>query len=921
MKSLYGTIVNHSPRSIFDIVKIYPNVVSMQADKHNEEIPVNAYVLIDYVQSNNPEDYTQNNGLNNAGLYNTNFNIDNQDKPEDLIVDYNQTVWQKRYSDSSKKDFEYFALARLHSILPYIKSTELKGYDNQVIFQRLNAFPLQGELAELNYKDFGVRKDLGRADESGHISYPTFTTAINFDKEAMDTFNKAYPSVDFSKAGNPFIFNQNTTAKEMHDKLINYSFDFPEGRVFSSLYEAYQHINDSNIVNNSYILVDYTLKTDEDYSREDQMDKYTAAYEDLILNENSSAAIIEKVGRYNRSQELDMFYFGIADSSNYFANKQIVIDCFKKYSHEAIFELNGTVKDFNNLKIKIAVQIEQLNNKENLTEEEQALKQNLINKLDEMTLVVDNYETSLEDLRNNQDNKKLLINYHGTIFQKQSNTFVPIDTNRLQLNFVEIDGTGYQDVTQDIPPEEVETPARKVIYALSNANSEDFQGDIENEIVRAECITFIASHNLEPIQDIVREKTNNIMTNITAIESELGNIQNRIDNISDCETEIENMTNSISGSTEKINENSNSIEFLIKGNDGIANKEYENLVNIISTIEDQKNKINTEITAIETKIDSISTALGKIDTSLDSSLEPLINEINNKLAQYKEALTLANKNLTASKEEVASTSTYIITLSEIFGNVDDLISNINANITNLNSITDVNNIKTYTTVIAADVTSISTQLSDFSNTLQSTINETSETIKSLSTATDPGYQNYEVPSGLLDVIKSEINGYITSIRASLNTINQTYCATITNNIMSARTNLQTLNSKLNNIKNLKDQIVTENDNIGTQVRNIKATLAEIKNYRKSIQTSKNNIVILESDNKKLSNEIKNSMDIADDQLNLFNVVNSEYTLYFGMWQWYKYTFLPSIKTIGVEDKALPETCGHYNTYTIEYPTK
>ena len=139
--------------------------------------------------------------------------------------------------------------------------------------------------------------------------------------------------------------------------------------------------------------------------------------------------------------------------------------------------------------------------------------------------------------------------------------------------------------------------------------------------------------------------------------------------------------------------------------------------------------------------------------------------------------------------------------------------------------------------------------------------------------------------------------------------------------MSARTNLQTLNSKLNNIKNLKDQIVTENDNIGTQVRNIKATLAEIKNYRKSIQTSKNNIVILESDNKKLSNEIKNSMDIADDQLNLFNVVNSEYTLYFGMWQWYKYTFLPSIKTIGVEDKALPETCGHYNTYTIEYPTK
>ena len=129
MKSLYGTIVNHSPRSIFDIVKIYPNVVSMQADKHNEEIPVNAYVLIDYVQSNNPEDYTQNNGLNNAGLYNTNFNIDNQDKPEDLIVDYNQTVWQKRYSDSSKKDFEYFALARLHSILPYIKSTELKGYE------------------------------------------------------------------------------------------------------------------------------------------------------------------------------------------------------------------------------------------------------------------------------------------------------------------------------------------------------------------------------------------------------------------------------------------------------------------------------------------------------------------------------------------------------------------------------------------------------------------------------------------------------------------------------------------------------------------------------------------------------------------------------------------------------------------------
>lgn len=172
MNSLYGNIITHIPRSSFYISRTYPNVSEMFAGVTDDKVPLYSYILIDY-------NYTNPNAT--GDLYQFNNNVDqNKYGSDKLIINYDQTVWQKQldYNDN----LIYRAIARLNSILPNFEGpgSYFKKEESLVTFQRLNAIPIVYRDIPKTYQDFGVCTQ----------NIPI----ISFDQNAIDIFNSRYPT-------------------------------------------------------------------------------------------------------------------------------------------------------------------------------------------------------------------------------------------------------------------------------------------------------------------------------------------------------------------------------------------------------------------------------------------------------------------------------------------------------------------------------------------------------------------------------------------------------------------------------------------------------------------------------------------------------------------------------------------------------
>lgn len=189
MSSFYGTnVISHIPRSNFKIDHIFPNALKMFQTITEDKVPIYGYVLVDY---NHPNENYIDDGQ--TGLYQFNNNIDQiQWGSDSLIINYDQTVWQKvlNYNDI----LVYRAIARLNSILPdftgpadyFIKKESIPT------MQRLNAMPFTQKDIPRTYNDFGITS--------------LNTPMISFDKASIDKFNERYPA------------EKNEIIMEMHDK-------------------------------------------------------------------------------------------------------------------------------------------------------------------------------------------------------------------------------------------------------------------------------------------------------------------------------------------------------------------------------------------------------------------------------------------------------------------------------------------------------------------------------------------------------------------------------------------------------------------------------------------------------------------------------------------------------------------------------
>lgn len=161
MSSFYGNIINHTPRFSFDIIKIYPNRMTMERESSCDGVAFSQYVLINY--------NIDSDGNYNDSNYSVNLQIDQNTygvingTSRDFLVNYNQTVWQKSYDRD--KNLYYRAIDRIHSTLP--------------TFQDMSARNLILEHMPEDYEGFGTTKLYGYY-------------RIN-DQETADAFNLRYP--------------------------------------------------------------------------------------------------------------------------------------------------------------------------------------------------------------------------------------------------------------------------------------------------------------------------------------------------------------------------------------------------------------------------------------------------------------------------------------------------------------------------------------------------------------------------------------------------------------------------------------------------------------------------------------------------------------------------------------------------------
>ena len=851
MKSLYGTIINHSPRSIFDISKTYPNVFSMFADqgKGGADVPPNGYILIDYTQnSENAED--------KQGVYNTNFGIDNREiAPDGITVDYHQTVWQKRYSVGDV--YDYYAIARLHSVLPLLNTTELKGTNNNVVFQRNNAFPLQGEITELRYKDFGTRRDLFQVNVDGSYTHYEFKEAINFDENAMKVFNTAYPSVDFTKADENKFTLTTFNIDELNSSLADYFCTFEDSLIFPNFYTAYQNINEETIPENGYIIIDYTKKIDEDFEYEATMDKYTQEYENIILNEDSIEFKQYRQRRYNRSQEIDTQQYGLAGT-----------ECNLNY-HGIIFQ-----KQLINAQFKfIPVDINRLQ----------------LNPTTASSDVLPAYS----DIGNVNSDKVRTVTYNiSSVNSKQFQKDIESEMLRAEASSL----IAQHNLNQI--QEFIEDKTSKILK-----NSADLSANM-NSIIEE-------NTNIQTNIGLIEKYESDVSKALSTINNSTNNITDYVENIDDAinsikNTECANITNKINNiSTQKSNISNNITE--VRNN---ISSIKTNLNDIKTNHTNLSTTLTETINAVNTKLDEYQTCLVEANSHINTAISQATTASNNldtyasSLSSATTSISTATSNITSAVNSINS-ATNINNVKNYTSTISTNVSTISTQVTNLNAInlssivsgalSSIKNLSTVADPTHVDQVVPSTLLENIESERAAILNIITNNIESCLT----NIENY----------CTNITNDITSINNSLTSLN------------TKLSEISTTNNQINdnNTIIIKQTKVLESELIKLQSYRaaIQNSKNEIEKYNnENIRLNNDNINLTNEINRSML-VYEDQLNIFNVTNNEYILYINMWQWYQNIFLPYIFNLTIDTKNLNI----MPATVDLYNTLTIEYPTK
>lgn len=534
----------------------------------------------------------------------------------------------------------------------------------------------------------------------------------------------------------------------------------------------------------------------------------------------------------------------------------------------------------------------------------------------------------------------LYILHHQMIFQKQEINgelkYILSSNNRLKLEKIIDEGIVLTEGTDS---------SYSFAYDMSSDNSRNLQEKMEFEISRTETIMAIARENIEITQSIIKTATDDMLINSENIleqkellDEEQKNIQNNVDLIKQykIDTEIE-----LSGMNEDVENIAKKIESVNSALKDLKDNTYSSFLTISNNIEKNNNEISNElINTITPNLDNIvneSNRINELVDNLNTFIQSTVGDANSKLKEYQTALNDANIKITSAinntDNAITNLNTNIDSLTDASYNITISNNTIDTNVTALNALTTVDTIGTYTAEIAIETAAITEQLnilSTLETNLQSISNNILTPIKNLTVITDPTYTDFNtstIPSDIKscsDIIQS----YITNnIKDCINNKINIYITNIINLIESMNNQLITLNSIHSDLITLNNDIKVLNDSILDHKNTLSNYLTErLQVYYIAIETSKNksleysnNIKNLEDTNIELTKKIQIYLQVNIEQSELLNIITDEYALYFGMWNWYGYVFLPSIKTITIED--VPSILKYYNTDTLEYPTK
>ena len=223
MGSFYGNIITHIPRTNFQISHTYPNawMLKQQSIVDTDNVALYNYVLVDYNHPNTS--YTDKETI---GLYQFN-NLQDQNAygNEKLIINYDQTVWQKVLNAEGIP--YYKTICRINSILPSYPAQTHFQPKSLIEFQRLNNVPIIKEYTPISTEEFGITN--------------CEIDSIKLDKNAAELFNNRSHSV----AGeNIEVFE--ITMDETHPSMSVHTTHEYEEQIKTKIEELNESISELN---------------------------------------------------------------------------------------------------------------------------------------------------------------------------------------------------------------------------------------------------------------------------------------------------------------------------------------------------------------------------------------------------------------------------------------------------------------------------------------------------------------------------------------------------------------------------------------------------------------------------------------------------------------------------------------------------
>lgn len=623
MNSLYGNIISHIPRSVFNISLIYPNAAKMfeSVDADNKKVPLYGYVLVDYHYPNEENTSTDENGL-----YKFNNERDQLYWSEEgkWIVNYDQTIWQKCFRNNK---LTYRAIAKYNSsMVTFPQANHFQGVSAATFqnYQRLNAMPLSAVEISQDYEDFGITQYNEQV--------------ISFDKNAVEIFNARYPETP----------DENSLSQNKNDIPMQVQENNPSVSLANS--SAYKDAIDEQIV--------------------ESINKIQASSTVLSNNFNT----ILNVDTENIAQQ----YTIIATNKTNIDQELNNIDNNIAHIEESVEIIGTNITNINNSLTVISDANDQINTiltehlpsfiENNLTgEENNSLNANLNDLLEDVSSSKENIEEWLGQDPENADSKNIIDEKIENI--KSQCDIILSCGEQAQTDIAALQGS-LPEVIEYIDLDDLKSRVQSSYFNDCYSNLSQSTEELK---VSVEALSLEA--NAENIEDVVNrtQRLDTDTANMGKVKTYLDDVEQRIDNII---LGLENYPQPAIGfSFEQID---NSIKSIKEDLSEISEKNSIFVGNILNDLEN----FQAKIVSINTLVTNAQEELNTYITNLKIQNNKIVNE-RDKIGEYKGILSDNQSNIEEEKNNLKDSSENIADYMININAANEIINTSNNNIKKL----------------------------------------------------------------------------------------------------------------------------------------------------------------------------------------------------------------------------------------------